>query len=348
MLNTNYRSTILPNTSKPIWNDEEWIVRNIPPTAKLTVKIYDKDDGKLADDYIGRFIIPDLINYDPPSKGHKIIGVFNQYNGRFHLSIQTTKTSEETKQLSVYTYDGPCRYFRHNSLAIGRLTMINADSIYPTWKIQMRRISYFFPPHERQYWNTQYQSARTIFDNYPLSIVIQGGIKLLHRTLYRKTLKNNDNGRLKNGDDLWKFLFFDKATQQIRPCIYTYIIDDNTWRFSETGNQFFTDFASKHALLANSSEYVCYAGEFHPRPKYGWNRLNDEWELVFDNKSGTYSPVADLLVNLKELLLFNFPGLNIVTYDYKDAELKQSLEELRLTVEKYNIVQKQLKTYQPL
>ncbi|CAF1058392.1 unnamed protein product [Rotaria sordida] len=330
-----FTSTILSNTLNPIWNDEEWIVRNVPSTAKLTVKIYDKEDGKLADSYIGRVVITDLINYDPSLKGYKIIGPFNQYNGRFHLSIQSKKVSKETKQLCEYAYDGPCRYSRHDCIAVGRLTMINTDCLYPTWKIQMKRISHFFPPNARQYWSRQYQSARTIFGDYPLSIVLQAGIKLAHRTLFRKTLTHNDTGQLKSADDLWKFLLFDKATKKIRPCVYTYIIDDNTWRFSETGNQFFTDFASKHAILANCSEYILYGGQFHPRPKYGWNRLNDEWELVFDNVSGTYAPNGDLLVNLKALLLFNFPGLNIVTYNYKDPKLKQSLEDVRLAAEKF-------------
>ena len=35
------------------------------------------------------------------------------------------------------------------------------------------------------------------------------------------------------------------------------------------------------------------------------------------------------MINLKDLLLFNFPGLNIVTYDYKDPKLKESIEELK-------------------
>jgi hypothetical protein len=60
--------------------------------------------------------------------------------------------------------------------------------------------------------------------------------------------------------------------------------------------------------LANCSECVRYAGEFHLRPKFGWNRMDDQWEIMFDNASGAY-----LLFNLKKLLLFNFPGLNIIT-----------------------------------
>ncbi len=330
----NFRSTILSNTSTPQWDDEEWIVRNVPRDAKLVVKLYDKDDEQLADDYIGRFLIRDLINYNPPLKGDKIIGAFGQYNGRFHLSIQTMRSTEETKQLPQYTFDGPCRYFRHDSLAIGRLTMLNSDCVYSTWKIQMKRISVFFPPYERQHWNRQYQAARTIFGGSPLSLASQSTIKFAHKVLYGRTLKHNENGRVNNANDLWKFIFTDKITQQIKPCLYTYVIDNNTWRFSETGQQFFTDFASKHALLANGSESVRYAGEFHPRPKYGWNRCDDEWELVFDNGSGTYAPTADLLENLKELLLYNFPGLNVVTYDYKDPKLKESIEQLKSEMKK--------------
>jgi len=199
----------------------------------------------------------------------------------------------------------------------------------------MRRISFFFNPHERQYWNKDYKAAQNIFGNCPISIASQNTIKLAHKALYGQTLKHNENGQLNSADDLWKLIFSDRTTQCIKPCVYTYIIDDNKWRFSETNAQFFADFASKHALLANGSEYVRYAGEFHPRPKYGWDRWDDEWELVFDNGSGTYTPKADLLINLKELLLFNFPGLNVVTYDYKDPQLKESVQELKNAVKRY-------------
>ena len=329
------RSTILSNTATPKWDDEKWIVRKIPPDAKLTVELYDKDDDKIIDDYIGEFKVRDLINYDPPPKGHKIHGMFGEKAGYFHLSIDCKESSEETKHLPSYTFDGPCRYSRHDSISVGRLTMLNADCIYSTWKIQMRRISVFLKPYERQHWNTKYKAAQHIFGDSPLALTTQSTLRLAHKVLYGRTKKHNENGLLANADDLRKWVFADRRTQYIKPCIYTYIIDDNTWRFSETDAQFFADFASKHALLANGSEYVRYAGEFHARPKYGWNDCNDEWELVLDNGSGTYAPNVDLLNNLKELLLFNFPGLNIITYDYKDPKLRESVSELKHAAEKY-------------
>ncbi|CAF1114364.1 unnamed protein product [Rotaria sordida] len=309
-----FTSTILSNTATPKWNDEKWIVRNIPLNAKLTVKIYDKDDSKILDNYIGGFEILDLINYYAPVKGHQIIDSFNRHHGFFHLSIQSMESSEETIHLPRYTFDGPCRYSRHDSFAVGRLTMLNADCIYSTWKIQ--------------------SSTNDIWQS-PLSLASQNALKLAHKVLYGRTLKYNENGQLNNANDLWKCIFSDRTTKRIKPCIYTYVVDDNTWRFSETDVQVFADFASKHALLANASEYVRYAGQFHPRPKYGWDNCDDEWELVFDNGYGTYAPDINLLINLKDLLLFNFPGLHIVTYEYDDPKLKESMAALKHATEKY-------------
>ena len=301
----------------------------------MSVLMFDKDDEKIKDDFIGQFEVQNLINYRAPVGGHTIIGVSGRKKGQFHLAIFSTESSDEFKRLPRYTFDGPCRYFRHNSFAIGRLTMLNADCVYSTWKIPMKRISVFFPPHKRQHWNRQYQTARLIFSGHPSSIASINAIKIAHKALYGRTLKNSENGRLNSANDLWKCVFTDIITHQIKPCVYTYVIDDNTWRFSETGEGFFTDFASKHALLANGSEHVRYAGEFHARPKHGWNRQGEEWELVFDNGSGTYAPSADLLGNLQALIEYNFPGLNVLTYDFKDPMLKESMEQLKIAAENY-------------
>ncbi len=45
-------------------------------------------------------------------------------------------------------------------------------------------------------------------------------------------------------------------------------------------------------------------------------------------------PFIFLFIKLKELLSFNFLGLNIVTYDYKNPKLKDIIEHLRLFIER--------------
>ncbi|KAG8738419.1 hypothetical protein FRC10_006915 [Ceratobasidium sp. 414] len=124
--------------------------------------------------------------------------------------------------------------------------------------------------------------------------------------------------------------------QRIKPAVYTYIIDEDTFRFSETGAAFFVDFASKHALHSRCAEEVRYAGEFHPRPDCGWANFSEDmpdhsvnWELWIDNGSGTYAPSADLLGTLKGLLEYNWPGLVVRAWDFRSEQQKKSIQECR-------------------
>jgi len=125
---------------------------------------------------------------------------------------------------------------------------------------------------------------------------------------------------------------------RVKPAVYTYIIavEDQSFRFSETGAAFFVDFVSKHALHSSCAETVRYSGEFHPRPEGGWENFSDEtsdeevkWELVIDNNSGTYSPDKAALPLVKELLVTNFPGFKIFALDHEDPELKKSTDACR-------------------
>lgn len=168
-----------------------------------------------------------------------------------------------------------------------------------------------------------------------MSYGIQQLIKQAHRILYAKHT-TDEFGSLNSNKDFWKLLI-DKNTNNIKPCVYTYIIEDHTWRFSETGAEFFLDFASKHALHSNCAQTVFYAGEFHPRPIGGWDHYDsnddllewNQWELVIDNGSGTYAPNLKLLDQLRDLLIFNFPDLNVITYDFNDKQLKSSIQACR-------------------
>ncbi|CAF0907796.1 unnamed protein product [Rotaria sordida] len=324
-----YVSACVVNTSNPVWN-EEWIVRKVPSNGKLSVEVCDKDDTSTYDDYIGKFQV-DLKTVE--NKEIPILGPLNTIQGRFKLSIILLENSPDTVNLRPYTFDGPVRYARHHSLSVGHLTKINDERLYFTWEIYLKRIDTYFDKNNKQKWNSSYQAAKSIFEG-PMSQVMQSMIKKAHRVLYAKTT-TNEFGLLNSHEDFWKLLI-NRNTNKIKPCVYTYIIEDHTWRFSETGASFFVDFVSKHALHANCEQTVVYAGEFHPRPIGGWNQYNpneilswNQWELVIDNGSGTYAPDLGLLNELKDLLVFNFPNLNVITYDFNDPQLKSSIKACR-------------------
>ena len=328
-MNNQFRSNVLGRTLSPVWNDEEWIVRNVPMHAKLKVSLYDKDDNLLDDDFIGSFEISHLANYRGPAEGQPIIGPKNKKSGFFHLTIEAKQRSSGDELLPRYIFDGPCRYLRHDSSTFGLLTMVNTESGYSTWKIPLRRLSMFFHDDELQPWNRDYPIAQSIFGGTTRSVAKQNAIRLAHKILYGRTTATGESGRLCNAEDLWKKIFIDPETSEVRLRTYTYVIDHDSWRFSETGAKFFQDFASKHALHANCNQFVRFAGQFHPRPKHGWDQANGEWELVFDNWSGTYAPHPKLFTKLKAVLEFNFPGLNIATYDFQEVEVRESLEKIK-------------------
>lgn len=49
-----YTSSVQTGTVTPVWN-EHWFVKNVPQSATLKVKVFDKDDGTVNDDFIGKF-----------------------------------------------------------------------------------------------------------------------------------------------------------------------------------------------------------------------------------------------------------------------------------------------------
>lgn len=279
------------------------------------------------------------------------------------MSIQidsTPSTSRNPKELS-YIFDGPIRFSRHFSPTVGFLTNLNDARLYSTWKMYIKGVRLFFGSTV-QPWNRDYKAAQSIFQG-PGSVAVRASIQAGHRMLYARSTTNGF-GIIENKDGIFDILHGGKDTpgsknfmHRVKPAVYTYIIsaEDESFRFSETGAAFFVDFASKHALHANCAQgepeflqisTVCvdhrpcaavrYSGEFHPRPKGGWQNFQDEradeeveWELVIDNNSGTYSPDAMMLPMLKACLDYNFPGFNIVALDFHDPALKESTDACR-------------------
>lgn len=243
-----------------------------------------------------------------------------------------------------YLFDGPIRYSRHFSPTVGHLTAINDARLYSTWKMYIKGIPKVFGDRV-QPWNRKYKAAQSIFQG-PTSIIVRSGIQAGHRMLYARTT-HNGFGIVDGPRDMHTLLqgvvrsgtgdILDRP-HRVKPAVYTYIIslDDDSFRFSETGAAFFVDFASKHALHSNCAEAVRYSGEFHPRPQGGWENFSDEipdedveWELVIDNNSGTYSPDKAVLPLLKEVLDENFPGFKVFALDHEDPALKKSTDACR-------------------
>lgn len=226
-----------------------------------------------------------------------------------------------------------------------------------------------------QHWNRSYKAAQSIFQG-PASIAVRSSIQAGHRMLYARST-TNAFGVIDGPQDVFRLLLHGNVgrpdgirtpgfasaapptpspfAHRVKPAVYTYIIavEDDSFRFSETGAAFFVDFASKHALHANCAQAVRYSGEFHPRPAGGWEHFSDEtaddavrWELVIDNNSGTYSPDPLMLADLKELLEYNFPGFTIHAWDRNDPRLASSREACRAyALEKRGVGQEELQPH---
>lgn len=351
-----YISTVKANSLAPVWN-ERWNIKNVPTTAKLEVRVFDKDVGP-RDDVIGQF----HTDITPGAKELTIESILTKRSkGTFWLKIESREPSHTIDQCPPYTFDGPVSYSRHFSPTVGLLTALNDERLYSTWKIYAKGVPMFFGDTV-QGWNKDYAAAQRIFGPGPESIALRSAIRSAHSILYARTTRN-DFGVIETRDDA---LHLFQGTlrgegqqgglalprtgageeseekpqppQRIKPAVYTYIIgvSDSAFRFSETGAAFLVDFASKHALHANCAEAVRYSGEFHPRPLGGWQNFSDdipddqvEWELLIDNNSGTYSPKKADLPRVRMCMEYSFPGIRVRALDREDPELKESVEACR-------------------
>jgi hypothetical protein len=258
------------------------------------------------------------------------------------IKIESTPSQSDPKRYP-YLFDGPIRFSQHYSPTVGRLTNPRDARLYSTWKVYIKGVPIYFEDHF-QPWNSKYKAAQSIFQG-PTSIAVRSGIQAGHRMLYARNTTNGF-GVLNDSKGLLTLLQSSSSrsketptgSQRVQPTVYTYVIaaEDNSLRFSETGAAFFIDFASKHALHSNCAEKVRYSGEFHPRPKGGWDNFNDDgsdeqvdWEIVMDNNSGTYGPDIKLLPNLRSLMEHNFPDIHFVALDFQDPELTRSREACR-------------------
>ena len=72
------------NSVTPVWN-ELWKVKNVPATADLVIKVLDKDQGSVTDDFIGTV----KIGVSAGAKEADIKGpLFRRSRGTFWLKVR--------------------------------------------------------------------------------------------------------------------------------------------------------------------------------------------------------------------------------------------------------------------
>eukprot|EP00026_Physarum_polycephalum_P002941 Phypoly_transcript_02950.p1 GENE.Phypoly_transcript_02950~~Phypoly_transcript_02950.p1 ORF type:complete len:702 (+),score=85.38 Phypoly_transcript_02950:252-2108(+) len=208
---------------------------------------------------------------------------------------------------------GPVKYEKHSSYMAGALTQHTEEAAlaYSVYKIYLPYVSSCFH-NKTQKWNTKYKQARMIFTQMPQGIVARRIIHSLYESLYRPTATSK-YGVLNSGLAFLQLFHFGQRDGQNR--FFTYVISDNTLKFSETGAPFFTDFMSKHAMHANCAKEVYYSGEFCVA------QVGQSWKLYVDNNSGTYAPNKADLPCLEACFRQNFPDLDVQALDREDPKL---------------------------
>ncbi|EJF58007.1 hypothetical protein DICSQDRAFT_139837 [Dichomitus squalens LYAD-421 SS1] len=367
-------STVKPDTLSPVWN-ELWKIKNVPNTATLTVEVNDKDVGNITDDHIGKFStsvspgakectietvsfrknrgtfwlnIESTPSTDPKAERRQYV-----FDGPIRFSRHFSPT------VGLLTNLNDARLYSTWKIYIKGVRMFFGDTVQHWNRNYKAAQTIFQGPASIAVRSTIQAGHRMLYARSTANAfgVIDGPEDIFRLLLHGSVgnpigIGNNSSvpsgsaghsGGLLSGLAPLPLPNINASSptpfaHRVKPAVYTYVIavEDDSFRFSETGAAFFVDFASKHALHANCAQAVRYSGEFHPRPAGGWENFSDDtpddavqWELVIDNNSGTYSPDPLMLPDLKELLEYNFPGFTIYAWDREDPRLVHSREACR-------------------
>jgi len=230
------------------------------------------------------------------------------------------------------------------------LTQVTGKKLH-YFKLRLYDIQRFFPT--KISWNQDYSPAQQIYSDSPMSAALRAAISTQHSIIYsgrrgrcvsvEGQLDRNPKGffdllneyqdqssilslspihsTLKAGYDLLSKSMSCSIKTDVKKDkvpIYTYVLMENSLRFSRTGAAMLIDMSSKHALHAAAFPEVCFAGEFWMEPPAAPGV--GEQTLYMDNNSGTFAPPRKDLHRMAWLMEANFPGIKVVVLDYQDPE----------------------------
>mmetsp|Transcript_24637 Transcript_24637/g.39025 ORF Transcript_24637/g.39025 Transcript_24637/m.39025 type:complete len:377 (-) Transcript_24637:7-1137(-) len=218
------------------------------------------------------------------------------------------------------SHPGHIRYKVMGNYSAGVATGHTIQDPWKVYQVDVLGVQEVFGS-QRQEWNRNYGAAQRIFGDEMVSLGIRAAIHVAYSQLYIESMSRNvQKGYLQSGTDFLQLIEYGLVHR--KPRMFTYVMLDDCIRFSETGAVLLKDQLSKHALHANAAREVRFAGEFHVHPVAAGHCF------VIDNNSGTYAPDKALLPQVAEVLLRNFPSLNVEAYDREDPRLKAYTEHL--------------------
>ncbi|KAF9905179.1 hypothetical protein EC991_001941 [Linnemannia zychae] len=318
------------NTLNPVW-DARWELLNVADETELELYIKDKDKMK-EDTPLGKAVL--VLGAKLEGTREHVLDIIRP-DGRTHgqVIVHTTGTRSYGKStsLSRATTAGPVRFSRHTSYAAGVLTAENRKLQFYAYRFRLYHLTEIFgtDPAEYNGWNKGYSAAQKIFaDGYEGSQIRQA-LHNQHAYLYRHGRSTMYNA-VSNGSEIGALLHGERLKnnpdQDLKMVVFTYSIVPKGMYFSETGAAFFQDFMSKHAMHANRATEVMFSGEFR---LFRDEHNHDDWTLMIDNNSGTYSPRKEDLPKVKKLFETNFPQLTVIVLDHEDPVLKEIRAETK-------------------
>lgn len=306
------------STLEPVWN-EKFFFRNVRLDSLCKLFLYDKDVN--ADDELGVTQFT-TINTDGAESTFELNISFHGRNAGTIVVRVKSFPVEPLSYIRLYEY-GPVRYSVHSSIAAGLMTMStsnNAKIESLAYHIQLHNIPLFLAKNYE--WNKDYPTIQRIFSSdYPESFVLRQAIMTQHAVIYTHGPNKSKYGAISAPADFFELIHHGR--RQGNPVLFTYVITQNGWYFSETGATFFKDMLSKHMLHSGAAFSVLYAGEFRVD-----DHLFGEPKLVIDNDSGTYAPPKEDLPRLVALMENNFPGMAVEAVDRENQESQRIRKEI--------------------
>ena len=301
-----FRTPTVRRSTDPEWN-EEWIVANVPSSGfTLKVRVYDEDPAD-PDDLLGKVHVhlPSLndgwtgikdqryrLAVRESSKRALLVrtiascfGIVEHMTGELYVSIELLGRTEEDNQHGRSYTVGPCRWIRHYSSVLGRITKTKQ----PGQKGERQDTTGDGKPDKRvEHYNfqaSQMQLPGSVppelyhrfveFKPWVKRMFATSGFQgvLLGKALHHQHTrvynfgKSTEWGHFPQGacvemtKQFLGLVHYDKGGR-----IFTYVLTlDALWRFTETGKEFGIDMLSKHTMHSDVSIYIAFSGEFFIR-----------------------------------------------------------------------------------